>query len=163
MRICPDCGLQYQDPKTPSEKNAPFVCKVCLQNANPRPIGGWPIESRWVSSAKGRGVFATQPIERGATIERCWVMPLSPEESEQSKNMPNLNRYLFPWTEKRRCMISGEGLIYNFASKGVTNREPNAECTLRVGISAVEFRALRFIAEGEEISWDYKRAITRPR
>lgn len=163
MQVCPDCGIQYQDPKNQTERNSPFVCKACLQKATPRPPEGWPVEPRWISATKGRGVFATRLIERGETIERCWIMPLSPEESEQTKSMPNLNRYLFPWTDKRRCMISGEGLLYNFASKGVTNREPNAECTLRSGISAVEFRALRVIQEGEEISWDYKRAITRPR
>jgi SET domain-containing protein len=161
MKICPDCGLRYQDPKR--SESAPFVCTACLDNAEPRPVDGWPIESRWISSSKGRGVFASHFIPRGATIERCWVMPLSPEESEQTKNLPTLNRYLFPWSEKRRAIISGEGLIYNFASKEVTKREPNAECVLRHGISAVEFRALRDIREGVEICWDYKKAVSRPR
>ena len=89
-------------------------------------------------------------------------MPLSLEESEKSKSMPTLHRYLFPWTERRRCMISGDGLMYNFASKEATNREPNSECVLRAGISAIEFRALRNIKSGEELTWDYAHAVTRP-
>jgi SET domain-containing protein len=90
-------------------------------------------------------------------------MPLEVDESKQTKLLPTINRYLFPWSNNRRCMISGEGLMYNFASKGSTGREPNAECVLRQGISAVEFRALRDIPEGTEICWDYKKAVSRPR
>lgn len=163
MRACPDCGLVYQEPKTVQEKSAPFVCKACIQKADPRPHDGWPIIARWISPTKGRGVFASRPILKGETIERCWVMTLGVEESTQTKMLPTLNRYLFPWTDGQRAMISGEGLLYNHSVKEATGKDPNAECVLRRGISAVEFRALRDIPEGEEITWNYKKAITRTR
>lgn len=88
-------------------------------------------------------------------------MPLSPEESVSSKTLPTINRYLFPWVNGTRAIISGEGLLYNFNSLAVTKRQPNCECVLRRGISAIEFRALRDIREGEELTWDYKKAVTR--
>lgn len=163
MRVCPDCGLSYQDPKTTSEKNAPFVCTACLKQASPRPPGGWPIEARWISQAKGRGVFATREILRGDLIERCWVMPLPADESKQTLTIPTVNRYLFPWTDGQRAILSGEGLLYNFDSVEATKKAPNSECALRRGISAVEFRALRDIREGEEITWNYKKAMVRRR
>jgi SET domain-containing protein len=163
VRVCPDCGLSYQEPKSVSERNAPFVCSACLQQAPSRPPGGWPIEGRWISQSKGRGVFAVQDILKDGLIERCWVMPIPSEESKSTLLIPTINRYLFPWTDGQRAMLSGEGLLYNYDSLEATKRAPNAECILRRGISAVEFRALRNIHTGEEITWNYKRALVRRR
>jgi hypothetical protein len=87
-------------------------------------------------------VFAREDIDRGVTVERCWVMPLSEEESLQSLSMPIINRYLFPWVNGRRCILSGEGLLYNFDRFDSTGREPNTQCVIRPGISAIEFRTL---------------------
>lgn len=117
--------------------------------------------SRWISSDKGRGVFAREDIASGVTVERCWVMPLSEEESLQSLDMPITNRYLFPWVNGRRCIITGEGLLYNFDRFDTTKREPNLLCVLRPGISAIEFRAVRAIRQNEELTWDYSHAVTR--
>lgn len=161
MTICPDCGLKSTKPVSEWVSKAAFVCPVCLKKATPPPAGGWPLVSRWVSAERGRGVFAREAIVRGQTVERCWVMPLPPEEAMSSLNLPTLNRYLFPWTEGRRCIISGEGLLYNFDRFDVTKREPNLQCVLRQGISAIEFRALRNISAGEELTWDYGRAVAK--
>jgi SET domain-containing protein len=60
-------------------------------------------------------------------------------------------------------MISGEGLLYNHSSKESNGKEPNAECVIRRGIAAIEFRALRDIQPSEEITWNYKKAVTRTR
>ena len=162
--ICPDCGLKVTgpsgEPRAKDEK-APFVCPECLRKALPRPLDGWPIISRWISDTRGRGVFAREDLEKGATVERCWVMPLSEEESMQSLAMPILNRYLFPWVRGHRCVTSGEGLLYNFDRYDTTGREPNVQCVLREGISAIEFRTLRAIKAGEELTWNYSRAVTR--
>jgi len=160
VRVCPDCGVSYPEPKI-LEKNSPFVCTLCLRKAIPRPSNGWPIEARWLSNAKGRGVFASREITKGETIERCWVMPLSIEESKATLTLPTINRYLFPWIDGTRAIISGEGLLYNLDSMEATRKQPNVECVLRIGLAAVEFRALRIIREGEELTWDYKNARAR--
>jgi len=160
--ICPDCGLKLSGPSTQWQEKAAFVCPECLKKAPQPPPGGWPLISRWVSAERGRGVFAREDINRGATVERCWVMPLSQEESLASLSMPILNRYLFPWVNGRRCIISGEGLLYNFDRFDTTMREPNVQCVLRQGLSAIEVRALRPIRAGEELTWDYARAVSRP-
>lgn len=161
MRVCPDCGLSYRDPKSAMEQNAPFVCTECLKKAAPKPPDGWPIEARWASRARGRGVFATCDIVKGETVERCWVMPIPPDEAKATLAIPTVNRYLFPWVEGSRAIVSGEGLLYNYDSPTATGKTPNCECVLRRGISAIEFRALRNIRAGEEITWDYKKAIVR--
>lgn len=127
----------------------------------PKPPGGWPIDSRWVGESRGRGVFAARDILKEETVERCWVMPIPLEESNMTIPITTLNRYLFPWTDGQRAMISGDGLLYNYESLEATKRAPNLECVLRRGISAVEFRAIRNIREGEELTWNYKRAVSR--
>lgn len=162
MIICPDCGLQLTGPATKWQEKSAFVCPECLKNAVPEPPGGWPLISRWISTVRDRGVFARDDLDRGVTVERCWVMPLSQEESLQSLKMPILNRYLFPWTDGRRCIVSGEGLLYNLDRFDTTGREPNVLCVLRQGLSAIEFRTLRPVRAGEELTWDYSRAVTRP-
>jgi SET domain-containing protein len=160
VTICPDCGLKLSGPTTQWQEKA-FVCPECLKKASPQPHGGWPLVSRWVSAERGRGVFAREDIDRGVIVERCWVMPLSQDESLTSLSMPVMNRYLFPWTSGRRCIISGEGLLYNFDRFDTTGREPNLQCVLRQGLSAIEFRSLRSIRAGEELTWDYARAVSK--
>lgn len=159
--FCPDCGLQFPQRTNPASEKAPYVCSACLSRAVPAPPGGWALETRWTGENRGRGVFATAPHAQGALIERCWVMPLDAEESTRSLTMPVLNRYLFPWFDGTRCIISGAGLLYNFDSPEATRRDPNTECVLRRGISAIEFRALRDIGAGEELTWDYQKARAR--
>jgi SET domain-containing protein len=133
----------------------------CLKKMAPRPPDGWPIPAKWATAAKGRGVFALRDIHKGETVERCWVMPIPVAESKATLTIPTINRYLFPWTDGQRAMLSGEGLLYNFDSIDATKRPPNMECVLRRGISAVEFRSLRDIRMDEELTWDYKKAVVR--
>lgn len=159
--ICPDCGLKTRDPANDWQAKSAFVCPECLKKATPEPLGGWPVLARWVSPDRGRGVFAREDLDRGVTVERVWIMPLSPEESLQSVSMPILNRYLFPWVNGMRCIASGHGLLYNFDRFDATAREPNTQCVLRQGLSAIEFRTLRALAAGEELTWDYARAVTK--
>ena len=159
--ICPDCGLKMADPKNSWQTKAAFVCPECLKKAVPAPPGGWPIVSNWVSANRGRGVYARDDLASGETVERCWVMPIPDDESIKTLDLPTVNRYLFPWTKGKRAIISGEGMIYNFDRFEVTGREPNVLCVLRRGISAIEFRTLRPIKAGEELTWDYARAITK--
>jgi len=159
--ICPDCGLKTKDPANEWQTKSAFVCPECLKKAAPEPPGGWPTLARWISQDRGRGVFATQDLERNVTVERCWVMPLSEDESLKSLAMPILNRYLFPWVRGQRCIASGDSLLYNFDSFDMTKREPNVQCVLRQGLSAIEFRTLRAVRSGEELTWDYARAVAK--
>lgn len=159
--ICPDCGLKVGGFVHNIESHSAFVCPECLSKAKPEPIGGWPIAPRWIGVDRGRGVFARDDLASGVTVERCWVMPLSEEESLQSLSMPIVNRYLFPWFNGRRCITSGHGLLYNFDRFDSTVRVPNTICVLREGLSAIEFRTNRIVRSGEELTWDYSRAVSK--
>ena len=159
--ICPDCGLKTKDGTNEWAQKSAFVCPDCLKKALPEPPGGWPVLARWISQERGRGVFAREDLPKNALAERCWVMPLPPDEALASLNMSVLNRYLFPWVPGQRCIASGNSLLYNFDRFDTTGREPNTLCVLRQGLSAIEFRTLREVVAGEELTWDYARATAR--
>ncbi|MBL6852491.1 MAG: SET domain-containing protein-lysine N-methyltransferase [Alphaproteobacteria bacterium] len=104
-------------------------------------------------SGKGRGVIATVAIAAGDTVERSPVLPLSLADSE----CPGLNEYGMAWEENhdnptpgRECCIGlGYLSIYNHADR------PNAKLEHHYDTDEISVVALRDIAAGEEITYDY--------
>lgn len=160
-RVCVDCGVESSVLDKDLVQKSPVICRNCIESAVPEPDDGWPIKPMWIGPAKGRGVFSRRDIISGETVERCWVMALPQNESLASGSMPVLNRYTFPWVGSLRVLVTGSGLLYNMDDGNLTKRNPNLECALRIGISAIEFRALRDIRMGEELTWNYSKAKVR--
>ncbi|MEJ1969624.1 MAG: SET domain-containing protein-lysine N-methyltransferase [Rhizomicrobium sp.] len=102
---------------------------------------------------KGRGVVAAQPIAAGELIERSPVLPLALKDSE----CPGLNDYGMAWEENfdnptpgRECCIGlGYLSIYNHGAP------PNATLDHHYDSDEISVIALRDIAPGEEITYDY--------
>ncbi len=102
---------------------------------------------------KGRGVIARQPIAAGDTVERSPVLPLSLADSE----CPGLNDYGMAWEEnhdnptpgKECCIGLGYLSIYNHGAP------PNAKLEHHYDTDEISVIALRDIAEGEEVTYDY--------
>lgn len=107
---------------------------------------------------KGRGVFAGQPIPKGAIIEVCPVIVLSSKESSVVEKTI-LGSYIFKWpgtkqkaVDKnwtRSCVVLGNGSILNHSST------PNTHWYIRQTKLVVVFRAKRLINIGEELTHDY--------
>ena len=101
-------------------------------------------------SATGLGLFATRPIKRGGYIATYRGRRISTEEAYRrerrgAKYMFELNRQ---WT------IDGSPR-WNVARYLNHSCSPNAKAVLRKG--RIVFIALRCIAPGEEITYDYGR------
>ncbi|MEI9888206.1 MAG: SET domain-containing protein-lysine N-methyltransferase [Rhizomicrobium sp.] len=102
---------------------------------------------------KGRGVVATDAIAAGETVERSPVLPLALKDSE----CPGLNDYGMAWHEnldapepgKECCIGLGYLSIYNHADA------PNATLEHHYDSDEISVIALRDIAPGEEITYDY--------
>ncbi len=102
---------------------------------------------------KGRGVIAREPIAAGETAERSPVLPLSLADSE----CPGLSDYGMAWTEnldspvpgKESCVGLGYLSIYNHSAT------PNARLEHHYDSDEISVIALRDIAAGEEITYDY--------
>ena len=103
---------------------------------------------------KGRGVITTEPIAAGVTIERSPVLPLSLKDSE----CPGLDPYSMAWEEnlgdggnpaKACCVGLGYLSIYNHSAT------PNARLEHHYDSDEISIIALRNIAAGEEVTYDY--------
>jgi hypothetical protein len=102
---------------------------------------------------KGRGVVTTQAIAAGETVERSPVLPLSLADSE----CPGLSDYGMAWEENhdnptpgRECCVGlGYLSIYNHGAP------PNAKLEHHYDTDEISVVALRDIAAGEEVTYDY--------
>jgi len=102
---------------------------------------------------KGRGVVTTERIPAGVTIERSPVLPLSLPDSE----CLGLDPYSMAWEEnlehgnpaKACCVGLGYLSIYNHAA------QPNARLEHHYDCDEMSIIALRDIAAGEEVTYDY--------
>jgi uncharacterized protein len=102
---------------------------------------------------KGRGVIAREAIAQGETVERSPVLPLALADSE----CPGLHDYGMAWEENfdaptpgRECCIGlGYLSLYNHGDA------PNARLEHHYDTDEISVIALRAIAPGEEITYDY--------
>jgi hypothetical protein len=96
---------------------------------------------------KGRGVFATRPIKKGAIIETVPVVFVPIRDLVDGAENPTFKKYLYHWTDTHVAICLGYGLLYNHSFK------PNAVYTH--GKDTLTYKALRDIAKAEEITINY--------
>lgn len=95
---------------------------------------------------KGLGVFASRDIAADEVIERCPVLVMSKSDVWQVDAV--LSRYVFSWGDGKVALALGYGSLYNHSF------QPNARCEDR-GRRCKQFLAIRDIAAGEEITFNY--------
>jgi uncharacterized protein len=100
-------------------------------------------------SPTGLGLFATKPIKKGTRIVR-YSGPLLDCDKEEDDAIEN--KYLFQLTN--RWTIDGS-VRQNVARYINHSCRPNAESDVRPRKRKVYIRAIKHIAPGEEISYDY--------
>ena len=102
---------------------------------------------------KGRGVVATRAIAAGETVERSPVLPIALKDSE----CPALNDYSMAWGEAEGaceagtecCVGLGYLMLYNHSAA------PNITIRRHFADNEMSMIALRDIAAGEELAYDY--------
>lgn len=98
----------------------------------------------------GRGVFARTPIKKGEIIERCPVIPLSPEETAMTTEGTLITYLYYFGPKKERALVAlGFGSIYNHTEA------PNALYSENEKEQVIEFIATRNIQTDEEITVNY--------
>jgi uncharacterized protein len=94
---------------------------------------------------KGRCVYALYPFCKGDLIECCEVILLPHSEACGA-----LAGFTFQWSEKKSALALGFGSLYSHSY------QPNARYWMLYGKRpCIEIRALRDIATGEEITFNY--------
>jgi hypothetical protein len=102
---------------------------------------------------KGRGVVATAAIASGETVERSPVLPIALKDSE----CPALNDYSMAWGEALESCAPGTECCVGLGYLMLYNHSAVPNLTIRRHFDANEMSmvALRDIAAGEELTYDY--------
>ncbi len=97
---------------------------------------------------KGRGVFASRPIGKGAIIEQVPVVLVPAQEIYTDKISTTLADYVFNWGNGEVAIALGYGSLYNHSYR------PNAAYAAK-GRQSQIYSALRDIEADEEITVNY--------
>ena len=98
----------------------------------------------------GKGVFATDDIEKGTLIESCPVILVHGDTfkhlNDANGGTHKLSEYPFSWGRDGLCAIAlGYGGIYNHSPDPSVAWRPNYE------LESIQYTATRYIRMGEEI------------
>jgi SET domain-containing protein len=98
----------------------------------------------------GRGVFTSESIEEGTTIEIAPVIVMSREE-RRLLDQTTLHDYIFEWGSKKDqcCMALGYVPVYNHSYRS------NCEYEMDFENDTISIRTVRFIKKGEELFINY--------
>lgn len=100
------------------------------------------------TAAKGRGLFAAEPIAAGTEIVRCPVLVI-PGGQWRAIEPTIVGDYCFEWE-------SGAALALGLGSMCNHDTGPNAEVVADHARTELVFRATRAIAAGDEITIAYR-------
>jgi len=103
------------------------------------------------TKGKGRGVHARVPIPAGTVFERAPLLVMSAKEALESEHSNVLPAYVFEYSKGKVALALGFGSLYNHSYS------PNARYD-DAGSQVKEYRALRDIEAGEEITINYNGA-----
>jgi uncharacterized protein len=97
---------------------------------------------------KIRGVIATACIAKGTLIEECPIIKISKHDAEILEETV-LDNYLYEWDEDFDCLSLGYAGLVNHSF------EPNAVFERNLKDDMMEYRAIRDIQPGEEVTVNY--------
>ena len=108
---------------------------------------------------RGRGVVAAQPIRAGELVERSPVI-LVPAEDRRAVDASNAGNYIFVWEhgstgEDVYRQDGRAAVVLGYASLVNHSNDPNCRFIRYIEGLALDVIALRDIAAGEELTFDY--------
>jgi SET domain-containing protein len=115
---------------------------------------GFPVRVGISPTLHIRGVLASEAIRKGAIVERCPII-LFPTSEEACLDQTTLGKYYYEWTKDYSCIALGLGALYNHSET------PNMTVHYSYRTKEIIFRAVRDIAEGEELTFHYQQGTGR--
>ena len=102
------------------------------------------------TSSMGRGVFTSENIEAGTTLEIAPVIVMSREE-RKLLDQTLLHDYIFEWgvNNNQCCMALGYIPVYNHSYRS------NCEYEMDFAEEKISIKAVHFIKAGEELFINY--------
>ena len=107
------------------------------------------------SPARGRGVFTAEALAAGDVVEVCPVI-VCPTTDYERVHASLLHDYYFTWEPEGATAIAlGYGSLYNHADA------PNCEYAMDIDAQTLTVSALKDVAAGEELTFDYTDGVDR--
>lgn len=98
---------------------------------------------------KGRGLVATRKIARGALIEAAPVIPMKKKDRPHGKSTLSNYPFQWPYPPYIECFVLGYPALINHSDT------PNCRCESDGEDQVMRVYAIKTIAPGEELTWDY--------
>ncbi len=115
------------------------------------------LEIKFISSKKGKGIFAKKHIKKGTIIERGHVILISNKEYEQIKDTI-LYHYVFEWDdpdkpEFQSAIALSKCQFFNHSYK------PNLKYVYDYENQIIEYETIRDVSKGEELTVNYNAVV----
>ncbi len=112
------------------------------------------LEVKFISTKKGRGVFAKENISKGVTIDIAYIL-LIPNNDWNLIEDTILSNYSFEWDDPK-CIGEYESAISLSISQLINHSYyPNIKYIYDYKNKCIEYITLRDITKGEEITVNY--------
>ncbi len=114
-------------------------------------------EVKYISSSKGKGLFAKKYIRKGTIIEKAHVILIPNKDYEHIQDTCIYN-YIFTW-EDPQYPESTNALAMGICQFINHSYQPNLIYLYDYEEQTIEFKAIRNIAKGEELTVNYNGKI----
>ena len=116
------------------------------------------IEVRFISKGKGRGAFAKKPIKEGTIVDVASVV-LIPNKDYKKIKKTHLYNYCYIWEDPEHMPAFRNAISLSVSQFINHSYDPNVKYLYDYENKAMEFTAVRNIAEGEELTTNYNAII----
>ena len=112
------------------------------------------IEVKFISSTKGKGVFALSEIEKRTIIDVAHVVPL-PNKDYKKISKTILYNYCYIWGNPKKIPEYKNAISLSVSQFINHSYDPNVRYIYDYDNNCIEFQTLRDISKGEEITVNY--------
>jgi SET domain-containing protein len=112
------------------------------------------IEVKYISEKKGRGAFAKKDIKKGTIIDIAYVVPIPNKEYKKISNTI-IYHYCYVWEDPKHLPEFENAITLSISQFINHSYKPNVKYLYDYDCKAIEFKAIKNIAKGEELTVNY--------
>lgn len=113
-----------------------------------------PLEVKFISIKKGKGLFAKKNIAKGATIDIAQIVLISNPDWDLIEDTI-LSNYTFEWDDPKCKGEYDHAIAFSISQLINHSYKPNAKYRYNYKSKSIEYITIRDISKGEEITVNY--------
>lgn len=112
------------------------------------------LKLKFISSKKGRGLFAKEDIQKGRIIDVANVV-LIPNNDYKQIDKTLLYNYCFEWKNPKYKLENKMALVMSICQFANHSYNPNVKYEYKYRNDTIKFKSIRKICKGEELTINY--------